>query len=190
MKRLGVTLLAAAALGAAAPSSPPTWEVSLGKPGEPGVPFVFEGRVLGAGNRPLRDVLVHVYHADDSGNYEWPRGGQPKLSGMARTNVLGAFRVRSVLPGKAEGTAHLHFEMAAPGADYRFATLSLCRATGAGSDKSFAHLDQMLKLPSGSGYWAYVTPDTGRGYRCSWDIPFAGLKPLETPPEIFAPRAH
>jgi len=185
-----MAVIAAAAIGAAAPPGTPSWEATLAPRGEPGVPFVFEGRVLGTGDRPMRDVLVYAYHADDSGNYLWPRGGRPKISGMARTNVLGAFRLHSVLPGRAEGFAHIHFELAAPGADYRAVTLNLYRAVGAGSDTSFAHLDQMLSPPTGVMYWAYVIPDTGGGYRCTWDIPFGKLRPLKERPEGFAPRAH
>jgi hypothetical protein len=184
-----IALIAAAASGASAPSGAPSWEVSLAPPGEPGVPFVIEGRVLGAGDRPLRDVVVYAYHADAAGDYFRRGEKKPKLSGMLRTNVLGQFRIRTVLPGLAEGIPHIHFELAAPGADYRAVTVSLARKVGAGSDTSFSHLPQMLSLDRSSGHWAYARPDTARGYRCDWDIPFGALRRLDTAPEVFKPAA-
>jgi len=184
-----VVLLAAATLGAAAPSRPPSWETDLAPKGEPGRPFVMEGRVIGAADHPLRDVLVYVYHADDRGDYTRAGEKKPRLSGMLRTNVLGGYRVRTVLPGMAEGIPHIHFELAAPGAQYRAVAVSLCRAVGAGSDTSFAHLPQMLTV-SAVGHWAYVRPDTVGGYVCTWDIPFGALPPLDSRPDAFAPPAH
>ena len=185
----GILLLALAAFGASAPSGTPSWEVTLAPKGEPGSPFVLEGRVLGAGGRPMRDVLVHVYHADDHGTYG-PRGPSPaRLSGMLRTNVLGGYRIHTILPGNAEGIPHLHFELAGPNAKYRAGHLTLCRAVGAGSDTSFAHLPQMLSLEEQTGFWAYVRPDTAGGYRCMWDIPFEELFGVQRP-AAFAPQAH
>lgn len=107
---------------------------------------------------------------------------------MLRTNVVGGYRIRTVLPGVAEGIPHVHFQLAGPGADYRSVTLTLCRIMGAGSDTSFAHLPQMLSIQSQTGYWAYVRPDTAGGYRCTWDIPFGALPPLRGRPEVFAPH--
>ena len=184
------TLAARSAEPPAATPGPPSWEVDLAPAGERGSPFVIEGRVIGTGNRPLRDVLVYAYHADDQGIYMRRGKSQPHLSGMLRTNVMGGYRIRTVLPGLVEGNPHVHFELAGPGAQYRAVALSLCRLVGAGSDTSFAHMPQMLSLPSGSGHWAYARPDTAGGYRCDWDIPFGALQPLSQPPDIFAPHAH
>lgn len=156
------------------------WDLQLAPPGEPGVPFVLEGRVVGTDGRPLHDLLVNVYHTDDSGKYDWPRGGQPRLSGKLRTNVLGGYRVRTVLPGVAEGASHVHMELADPREGYRAITLSFCRLVGAGSDKRFAQLSQMLELPV-NGFWAYVRPDTV-GYRCDWDVPYEKASRIARPP--------
>src|SRR5437867_3656342 len=114
MRRSWLALLAAGAVGAAAPSRSPSWEIALAPKGERGAQLVIEGRVHGVGGHPMRDVLVYVYHADDQGNYT--RGGEkkPRLSGMLRTNVLGGYRVRTVIPGMSEGIPHIHFELAAP----------------------------------------------------------------------------
>ena len=189
MKHRGIALLALAAIAASAPAGSPSWEIALAAKGEPGSPLVVEGRVIDAQGRPMRDVLVYAYHADDHGNYT--RGGEakPRLSGMLRTNVLGGFRVRTVRPGLAEGIPHIHFELAAPRAQYRAVAVSLCRAVGAGSDTSFAHLPQMLTV-SGFGHWAYVRPDSAGGYVCNWDIPFGALPPVDAPPPAFAPQPH
>src|SRR2546425_9515471 len=114
MKHRGIALLALAAIAASAPAGSPSWEI------------VVEGRVIDAQGRPMRDVLVYAYHADDHGNYTRGGEGKPRLSGMLRANVLGGFRVRTVLPGLAEGIPHIHFELAAPRAQYRAVAVSLC----------------------------------------------------------------
>jgi protocatechuate 3,4-dioxygenase beta subunit len=179
-----IALLTIAALGASAPAGGPSWDLALAAKDEPGSRFVLEGRVLDAAGHPMHDVLIHVYHADDQGKYHASR-----LSGMLRTNVLGGYRIRTVLPGIAEGIPHLHVELAGPNAQYRFGTLTLCRDAGAGSDTSFAHLPQMLSLKEQTGFWAYVRPDTARGYRSTWDIPFDSLSHVARPP-AFKPQTH
>jgi hypothetical protein len=161
------------------------WDLQLAPPGERGEPFVLEGRVMGAnGSRPLRDVLVYVYHADDRGLYSEGGESHPRLAGMLRTSVLGGYRVRTILPGTAEGVPHLHFELAAPGSEYRALTLILCRAVGPGSDTAFQRLPQMLTLPGSS--WAYVYRDIQGVFQCKWDLPFDRAIRLEKRPEAFA----
>lgn len=75
------------------PASPtPGWEFRVAPPGESGEPFVLEGRVIGEGGAPMRDVRIYAYHADASGKYS--RGeNHPRLEGLGRTNALGVFGV-------------------------------------------------------------------------------------------------
>src|SRR5258705_454335 len=133
MRKPGLVLVALAALGASAPASSPSWWVALAPNGEPGPRFVLEGRVLDSGKRPLQDVRVTAYHADDHGY--GPNGPRhPRLTGSLRTNALGEYRIRSVLPGIGEGSPHIHFRLTGSDGRYRVCTLFLCRAVGAGSD--------------------------------------------------------
>ena len=164
----GIVLLALAAIGASAPSSAPSWFLALAKKGEPGAPLVVEGRVLDSHGRPIGDALLHVYHADASGTYGHGYK-EARLAGTLRTNALGAYRIRTVLPGLGEGNPHIHFRLTPPNGAPRVGTLWLCRAMGPGSDTTFARL---LELPSLEGRpdAAYVWPDTAGGYRCTWDI--------------------
>ena len=186
-RAVGGLLLAVAVIAStgATPTSP-TWEVRLAPNGEPGAPFVLEGRVIGPGGSPLRNVVVHVYHADDRGIYSSRGESHPRLSGTLRTNVLGGYRVRSILPGLAEGIPHVHFEVAGPGHEYRAVPLNLCRSVGAGSDTVFARLPEMHTFP-GTAFWAYVRRDTNGVLRCTWDLPFDRAVRLEKRPDAFAP---
>jgi len=177
MKRPGFVFVALAVLGASAPWHP-SWEAALAPKGEPGPPFVIEGRVLDAGKHPLGDVLVTAYHADDHG-YGPSGPSHPRLTGTLRTGALGEYRFRSVLPGIGEGSPHIHFRIGGR----RACTLFLCRAVGAGSDTMFARMPLILnidQLPTRGvagmiDFRAYVWPDTGRGFRCTWDVPFDEL---------------
>jgi len=183
----GLLLLPAGVHAAGGTNGPksPTWDLALTSPGEPGAPFVIEGRLMGGDSQPLRDVLVHVYHADHAGQYSTAGESGPRLSGLLRTNVLGRFRVRTVLPGMAEGIPHIHFEIAGPGSDYRALTLTLCRREGAGSDSTFARLPQMLTLPT-DGNWVYVHRDPHGVFVCRWDLPFSRAVRTRGRPQAFA----
>ncbi len=155
---------------AAAPAKPasPSWELALAPPGEPGEPFVIDARLLGwPDSLPVRNTAVRVYHADASGAYSAKGESHARLEGTVHTNVLGQIRVRTILPGTAEGVPHVHFVLTDPGFHGRMSTLTLCRATGAGSDTAFARLPQMLTLPSG-GMWEFVRRDTGGVLHVAW----------------------
>jgi hypothetical protein len=138
----------------------PAWEVALADSAEPGRPFVLEGRVLALpDSQPLRDVAVHLWHADARGSYGRPATGRfARLEGHVRTNVAGGFRARSILPGPAEGFAHVHYSVSGTGLKTRTGTLNLARSHGAGSDTSYAKLPYMID-PTASQEWAFVEPD-------------------------------
>jgi intradiol ring-cleaving dioxygenase-like protein len=167
------------------PRATPSWEVALAPAGEPGDPFVIEGRVMSSRTgHPMRDVLIHTYHQDHSGNYNRPGETHPRLEGVLRTNVLGQFRIRTVLPGGAEGGPHVHFDLGAPDGSYRAAVLNLCRGEGAGHDTAFERLPYMLQLPDPS-WWVHVRRDAQGAFHCRWDLSFAGAGRLEERPEAF-----
>jgi hypothetical protein len=162
-------------------------EAVLAAPDEPGAPLVIEGRVLGALGRPVRNARVWVYHADTHGKYVRYDRTPRQLGGMLRTDVLGGYRIRTILPGPAEGVPHVHMLIEQSPTDYRMGTVNLCRRFGAGSDTEFARLPQMLELPNAAS-WRYVRQDSVGVFHCTWD-PQAELGPrMEETPGAFARR--
>jgi hypothetical protein len=157
-------VLAAVALStpgtAPAGTAAPRWEIALADSAEPGRPFVLEGRVLALpDSQPLRDVTVRIWHADARGSYGRPAASlYAHLDGYVRTNVAGGFRVRTVLPGPAEGFPHVHYAISGAGIETKAGTLNLARSHGAGSDTSYAKLPYMLD-PTASQEWVFVEPD-------------------------------
>lgn len=179
---------ASAAAGKSEPAAtahPPRWELALA--GADSGTLVIEGRVLGVDGKPARDLRVHVYHADRHGNYSAGPGGEMFHSGLLRTNVLGQFRVFTDLPGMAEGSPHVHFEVELPGRRYRVIPLNLARPAGAGSDTRYGRLPWMVSL-SDTIFWAYVTPRSGGSYRCRWDLRLDRASTIATHPEAFDTR--
>jgi hypothetical protein len=166
----------------------PSWEADIAKPGEPGRPLVIEGRVLGGldGRQPMRDVVMVLYHAADDGTDHAPGSTEPRMRGTLRTNVMGEYRVRTVLPGVADGGPHLHVQLTAPGTPARGVTLSLARSSAPGSDTTFKRLPWLAELPDWS--WAYVHPDSAGTFRCHWDIPYASAYLLAPPDSNRTPR--
>jgi protocatechuate 3,4-dioxygenase beta subunit len=91
-----------------------------------GVPLEVSGRVLdgAAGEAPLANAEVEIWHADSSGNYH-PNGNGPvdgyapeevALRGFVKTAADGSYRFASIYPGEYTGRArHFHFKVRAPG---------------------------------------------------------------------------
>ena len=80
-------------------------------PGEKADRFEFQGRLIGADDRPLAGAMVYAYHADGYGLYgskEFPT--IPTKAGSVRTGPGGGFVVRSTVPGMYEGPPHIHLE--------------------------------------------------------------------------------
>lgn len=148
----------------------PSWDLSLAAPREPGKPFVLSGRLLGLRDSlPIRNATLRVYHADAKGEYSAQGEKEARLAGTLRTNISGGFRVRTILPGPAEGTPHIHFVISGPGLERQMVTVSLARRHGAGSDAAYGRLPWMVTLPAG-GAWTYVEPDARDGYQSSCDL--------------------
>jgi hypothetical protein len=161
----------------------PRWELSMVPPEAGSGRLLIEGRVIGEDGRPRRDVRVHVHHAAPNGTECYPEDPRLIRSGLLRTNVLGEFRVRTQMPGMAEGVPHVHFELELPGPAYRTVGLILARPAGAGSDTAYARLPWAVSL-AGRPEWAHVSRDSAGDYHCRWDLPLA--KSIEMPrPEAF-----
>ena len=178
--RWALLWVAAAVAAGTATAGNVSWEAVLAPAGEPGVQFILEGRVLDARGAPLRNAVVFAYHADDAGNYTHPGEQDAHLRGLVRTNVLGAFRFVSVLPGTAEGIPHVHFEYETSPLDHRAETITLARREGAGSDTTFARLPYMLDLPS--PLWTYVRRNAAGAFHVSVDLKWTqGVRTARSP---------
>ncbi len=170
--------LAAAAAPSPAPAPPaaaaraPGWEVSLVPEARTGGRLTIEGRLLGEDGRPRRGVRMLVHHAAPGGLVCAPEDPRLLMSGVLRTNVLGEFRVHTVMPGMAEGVPHLHFEMELPGPVYRAIPLRLARTEAAGSDTTFEKLPWVATVGDRT-FWTSVTRDTLGDYHCRWDLKLA-----------------
>lgn len=124
--RLGLFLPMAAALpagplaAACARATPPNAEGPFFKPGsprrtsliEPGVEgrrFVLEGLVTTRGCRPVPGMVVDLWHADASGEYD-NRGW--RLRGHQVTGADGRWRFETILPGHYPGRPrHYHVKV-------------------------------------------------------------------------------
>jgi hypothetical protein len=110
----GIGAVPVEAVAARRDQRPTTWEITIAPRGEPGTPMILSGRVLSRDRRPLAGVTMFVYHADASGRYmaAGDPTGDPRLSGVLRTNERGEYRVHSVWPGQEGGAPpHLHYEV-------------------------------------------------------------------------------
>jgi hypothetical protein len=165
-RRLAASVLALALISAAAPS----WTVRLDPPGEPGIPFELSGRVLlRPGGPPARGVKVYAYHADASGHYGLHGEREPRLAGTLHTNVLGEYKIRTILPGRYGGEPHFHMRIYGPDDQVRALTLGFLRPRGAGSDSGLAKLSQMIEMPK-EGFNAYVNRDDDGVLKARYDI--------------------
>jgi hypothetical protein len=179
MRRSRLVLVIAAAFAACAATAPPSWrppdEARLAGPHEPGERFVLEGFVVSRDDgRPLRGVHVHAYHADAHGRYAERADGPARLAGDLESGPQGTYTLRSIVPGLAEGSPHVHLEIFDATRNSRLLlTLNLCRTHGAGSDAAFERLPYFAVLPKSQppGYWAKVERAADTGFVCRWNIP-------------------
>lgn len=102
-----------------------------------------EGSVLGARDSvPLAGVTLYVYHVDAKGFYapESDPHSYPRLAGVLRTDSLGRYRVRSILPGQYEGPPHVHFEAWGPNRPARSWSVNLYMGPEEKPDSSWGHM--------------------------------------------------
>jgi protocatechuate 3,4-dioxygenase beta subunit len=84
----------------------------LGKPGDKGIPFIFSGAVVTRSCRPVRSVLVDLWHADATGVYD---NEGYRFRGHQYTDAEGHFRFDTIVPGLYPGrTRHFHVKYQAP----------------------------------------------------------------------------
>ncbi|MEU2765339.1 carbohydrate-binding protein [Streptomyces diastaticus] len=93
------------------PNSPR--RTSLVEPGTPGTPLTVSGYVFDRGCRPLSDVLLDFWQADDGGAYD---NTGFRFRGHQFTTASGEFRLTTIVPGLYPGrTRHLHVKVQPPG---------------------------------------------------------------------------
>ena len=86
------------------PNSPE--RANLREPGMDGTPIVLTGYVLSRSCRPLPGVLVELWHADASGEYD---NEGFRLRGHQFTAADGSYRFETIVPGIYSGrTRHYH----------------------------------------------------------------------------------
>lgn len=83
-----------------------------------GEPLVLEGKVFTDCDKPLKDAVVEIWNANEDGDYD--TSNEFKFRGSARTTEDGAYRFRTIIPGRYlnGGTfrpSHIHFRITAPG---------------------------------------------------------------------------
>jgi len=119
LARAPLVLLAALTAGASGSPAPPTrdpgWDIRIAPPDEPGDSLIVTG-VVCLNGRPAPGVSVRVYHADARGRYAQRADQPPRLTGVMRTDSVGRYRFRTILPmGYGGGPPHVHFEVWGPG---------------------------------------------------------------------------
>lgn len=162
------------------PAATPAWEAVLSGNSPGAKQLVIEGRLLGEDGKPMRNVRIHAYHVGADGRYTADATMKYVHEGTLRTNVLGEFRVRTGLPGMAEGGPHVHFDIELPGGKYRMIPLNLARKAGAGSDAAYGKIPWMVELTD-FDHWAYVETADAKTYHCSWDLHVAKAVALAKP---------
>jgi protocatechuate 3,4-dioxygenase beta subunit len=92
------------------PSSPE--RADLIEPGVAGQPIELTGLVLTRSCKPVPDVIVDLWHADNKGEYD---NVGFRLRGHQRADAQGRYRFRTIVPGAYEGrTRHFHVKVAPP----------------------------------------------------------------------------
>jgi protocatechuate 3,4-dioxygenase beta subunit len=125
---IGVALLAAPALGAAAATLEPTPENELGPfytkgapatsslriAGDPGLPLAVSGGVFGANGAALPEATIEIWHADHKGAYDLDGY---RYRSKLKAGADGAYAFDSVMPGHYPDRVcqHVHYVVIAPG---------------------------------------------------------------------------
>lgn len=87
--------------------------------GDPGVPFIFRGKITDEQCNPLHGARVDVWHADNDGVYDNTTPAF-RYRGVVETDPNGAYSFTSIIPGKyLNGSVyrpvHIHYRITAPG---------------------------------------------------------------------------
>jgi len=84
----------------------------LRRSGDKGIPFIFSGTIVTRSCRPIRSVLVDLWHA---GRNRCLRHEGYRFRGHQYTDAKGHFRFDTIVPGLYPGrTRHIHVKYQAP----------------------------------------------------------------------------
>ena len=171
----GVALALAAAVATGAEiapwlRTPAGWDIEIAPRNEPGGRFVIEGRLLGAGDSlPITGANVYVYHVDQKGWYSRKGDKYPRLAGVLRTDRLGRYRVRSILPGRYESGPHVHFEAWGQDLPANSWFVNLYKAPGEKDDPAWGRTPGKHYIAPDSPQ-APVTRDSKGVFHTEWDL--------------------
>jgi len=94
-----------------------SWETKLAPPNEPGDPLIISGTIFKKdGKTPAVDVILYVYHTDNTGNYS-PAPGQKvakhhgHLRGWMKTDARGRYLFMTIRPASypnRKAPQHIH----------------------------------------------------------------------------------
>ncbi len=148
---------------------PESSDIVIAPPGEPGERLEVTGAVYRRGRAgAVAGVTIYAYHSDSTGSYTRSSGGRfnPRLCGILRTDSLDRYRIRTIMPGHAEGTPHIHFEVWGKGLVPRSLVLNL-----SSSPRLVAPENPLLAWPPGAkGRQSGLARDSSGVYHCTWDI--------------------
>ena len=146
------------------------------------------GRVLDASGNPIRNALVELWQADNSGNYTYSAGtgrnaaADPNFAGFGQflTGASGAFRFRTIKAGLYPGRArHFHWGVTAPGRTTRFTTQTYW--SGDPSNPSDGILNSISNADQRNSVILNFTPvpgTTAGEEQAMWDF-VSGITPVE-----------
>jgi protocatechuate 3,4-dioxygenase, beta subunit len=100
------------------------WRSRIPNPSERGEPMLLQGRTLSwQTGEPVAGVIVHAYHTNSVGVYEWSGGKQDAgrqiiMQGWAKTGADGRYAFDTVKPGiypSRDSPTHVHMNVIEPG---------------------------------------------------------------------------
>lgn len=181
MRLVPALMLALALAGCAKPGArnanlpckeqtPTGWDVEMAPSDEPGDRLIVSGAIYHSGHLgPLAGVTMYAYHQDSKGNYflAGQESSGPRLCGILRTDSLGRYCLRTVMPGGGEGNPHIHIEVWGKGIERQELVLNL---PGRGSRAPTIQSPSLPWGPLRANELPHVTRDSNGVYHCAWDI--------------------
>src|SRR5688500_12142242 len=89
---------------ACASETPPSAEIQITGPDEPGRRLTVTGAVIDRRTQtPIPGVTIYAYHTDSAGHYSETGPTHPRLCGILRTGDDGRYRIETIIPGSYPG---------------------------------------------------------------------------------------
>jgi hypothetical protein len=148
--------------------TPESSDIEVAPASEPGERLVVTGGVYRRRGGPIAGATVYVYHSDASGRYMREGGDvfDPRLCGILRTDSFGQFRIRTIMPGRLEGTPHIHFEVWGKHIGHQDAVLELVER----EPMMRPPRNPLQAWPGAPPPTPLLTRDSSGVYHCHWDL--------------------